>query len=731
MRRIAITFLHTFLGPVLFGASYLANAQVTGGGGAQIEEIVVTAEKRAVPLQDVPVSLSAIGGEELQQIGAGQFEDFARYVPGLNYLSNGTLGQHQLILRGVTVGLSPAATVGVYVDDVPFGSSSSFSVGGLLALDLLPYDLERIEVLRGPQGTLYGASTMGGLLKYVTRDADLSHFAAQGEIDYQSISGGGSDAGGKGMINLPLSDGRAGLRVSGYDVHNPGYINDDALGLHDLNSSEQRGGRATFLARLTDDLSVRLTAILQDLYQDGTSAIDVNATTGQYLYGDLTQHRTIVEPFSQRYREYAATINWSIPFATLTSVTSYSTLDTSIQSDQSNAFGLPSYGINTPGTDKFTQELRLASPTGAQRQIDWLLGAFFTHEIGDNAQQYYTNPQTQPPLLLVGFPSDYKEYAGFGNITYHATDAFEVTAGLRWSHNTQDFTVSQTGLFNNPTDPAAVSTTPGHSSDQSTTYLVAAAYHFTQDVMAYARAASGYRPGGPNVQTPGSQGLVSPTFKPDKLWSYEAGVKSEYLDRRLLIDVSAFDIRWKDIQLLEFLNGFSFLGNGPGATTYGAEFTSIYKPLAGLTLGLNGAYTRAYLTGDTNSPLLGGVDGESLPLVPHWNTSATADYSLPISGGLSGFGGATFQYVGARNAYFNESISSQQFLLHSYDTLDLRAGLAGAHGRTHWTLTAFLKNATDKRGQTSVATPAPGSPAPASLFVVQPRTVGLAVQASF
>src|SRR5450631_235282 len=195
-----------------------------------LSEIVVTATKRTDLIQNVPQSISALTGADLQNIGATQIEDYFNYVPGLNFLGNGQLGQHELSLRGITTGLSGSGTVGIYVDDVPFGSTSGFAEGGLLALDLVPFDLSRIEVLRGPQGTLYGSNALGGILKYVTNQPDSSKFDGLAQLDASSVAGSGSGAGGKLMLNIPLSPGVAALRVSGYYEKSPGWVENVTLG---------------------------------------------------------------------------------------------------------------------------------------------------------------------------------------------------------------------------------------------------------------------------------------------------------------------------------------------------------------------------------------------------------------------------------------------------------------------------------------------------------------------
>ncbi|MGH8239159.1 MAG: TonB-dependent receptor, partial [Steroidobacteraceae bacterium] len=275
---------------------------------ATIEEIIVTAQKKDERLSDTPLAISALPAEQLQALGVKNFADFATYVPGISYASSGA-GQTQVNLRGITTGLSIAPTVGIYVDDVPYGGTSTWSRSASIALDAAVVDLERIEVLRGPQGTLYGASTMGGLIKYVTRTPDLERASAEMGTDLSVTGDGGFNYDVQGALNLPFGSDKAALRATGYELHDDGYI-DNVAGQNDANRSDTYGGRLDLLLLPTEQLSVRLTGFAQNIRRDGRAEVDKDLATHRAIYGELAQSRAVAEPFDQDFRLVSGTAEY-------------------------------------------------------------------------------------------------------------------------------------------------------------------------------------------------------------------------------------------------------------------------------------------------------------------------------------------------------------------------------------------------------------------------------------
>lgn len=705
-------------------------ASVAEGAGPSDPEIIVTAGKRQQPLHDVPSSISALSGERLEQLGASMFEDYAGFIPGLSTLSIGGPGQRNLHLRGISAGDDPAATVGVYVDDVPVGSSSAVGGGGRLALDLVPFDLERVEVLRGPHGTLYGASTLGGLFKYVTRAPNSRSTELRMEADLFDVDHGGTSWSVKAMANVPIATDIAALRVTGYHVDNAGWIDNVQLGQRDVNANRISGGRAALLLQPTVDLTIRLSAQLQDIKTHDAAQVDLDSATGTPRVGAFAKARTIANSLDQAYRQYAGLLDYDAGFARLTAITSYATLRSDIVRDISPTFsqlagGVPVAFGHDLETRKFVQEVRLASPS--TRRFEWLLGLFYTHEESDNAQRYRTLGGPFAALNPVGsadLPSHYKEYAAFGEVTANFGQRFDVTLGARWSRNEQGATQVTGGVLSG-VPVGQFLTDSAQSDDDIVTYVVAPRFRLSDDVLLYARAASGYRAGGPNaVLPPAFTGgiLIPKTFDPDTVWNYELGLKAMLLEQRLTLGVATFIVDWRKVQLLQQIQGLYFRTNGGKAESRGLEVEARYAATNNLQLGGSLAYMDATLREDTPASV-GGRAGDRLPLVPRWTAAAFADYSFPLAGNMTGLIGASYRFVGQRPSSFAASPSNPSVMLNHYETLDLRAGIRTGP----LTLTVFGRNLTKSIAELSALATGPLT----ALSVGRPRTIGVSVATAF
>lgn len=701
--------------------------------------VVVTANKRSERLQDVPMAVTALAGDQLDRESAQSFADYAAKVPGLNIISQGP-GQTQLVLRGITSGANTAnATVGTYIDDTPYGSSTVYAAGSVLTPDIDPDDVERIEVLRGPQGTLYGSNTLGGLVKFVTTPPNSQLFSGRLQVGGSSVSGGDNGFDTHGMVNLPLVRDKLALRVNAYSRKDPGYIDNVATGQKDVNDANVRGGRAQLLWTPTDKVSLRLSALAQNLSGDALAngGVDVDPVTLKPLYGDLKQNRAAgTGQFGVRYRLYDASLNADFGWATLVSSSSYSTLDKSSNVDVTAAYGpilnpmlgLPNggYSIDNPMTlGKFTQELRLQSPE--DQTLEWRLGVFYTREHTTNVQDVLSfDATTGEPIglpftlghIAVG-PAAFTEWAGYGDVTWHAGSQFSLLLGARYTRDRTTFTQTGNGVLAGDSDFTIT------GSDNPTTFLVNPSFKFNDDLMAYGRIASGFRPGGPNVGVP--PGLGAPaTFGPDKLVSYELGLKSSMLDKRMTVDVAGFYIDWSQIQLTSFAGGFTFLGNGGKARSQGVEASWRYTPVAGLLLSANATWTDAELSADA-PPGLYGSKGDRLPYVPKWNANLGVDYDFPLAGGWSGFVGGSYRFVGSRVTDF-AVVPGPRFEVPSYNGVDLRAGFY----YDNWAFKAYVKNLGDNRGISSLASETTDPlAAPFGAVYVTPRTVGVSASVSF
>jgi iron complex outermembrane recepter protein len=722
------------LGVAGAGVSQLSLAQsapATSNDSYALETVVVTAEKREESLKDVPMSITALSGTALQNLQAHDFADYAAMVPGLS-LASGQQGQTRLTLRGQNSG-GVGSTVAVYIDESPFGSSTALLNGSINTGDFDTWDMKRIEVLRGPQGTLYGANSEGGLLKFVTNAPELGKFAAAGDASGETVNYGGNGWNTHGMVNLPVGDTIA-FRLSAFYDDVPGFIDDPALNKQDLNDGRQYGGRASALFAPSTDFSVRLTAEMQTSTYNGTNIVDVNPVTLVPLYGDLKQERAVPEPSRFEYENYNATIDWNVGAFKVLSTTSYGTLDSSTVTD-----GTPIYGglaglfggdasplLGDADLKKFTQEIRLTSATAGP--LEWLVGGYYTHEKAALVQNLYAVEGPYGPaiadMIQPVVDSKYQEEAGFLDLTYHFNSHFDLQAGGRYAHNSQDAT--QVTTYADPFGiPPQVS--GGSASQNVWTYSVAPSWHFDTATMAYARLATGYRPGGPNVLPPGStpeQIAKYGFYNSDKTTNVELGIRSTQLDGRFSMDVAIYHVNWKDIQLFEIVEGFGINANGGTARTQGLEWNFSYLPVQGLTFQWTGAFTNAKLT--SAAPDLGAASGAYLPYVPKWSTALDGEYKHTAFAGFDGFIGATWSYVGSRPTDFDSSAATPagQINLHSYSTYEARLGLDNGRYR----VTLYGKNLSDSRGITNYS--AAGAPY-TTVTVTQPLTVGLTVAAKF
>jgi iron complex outermembrane recepter protein len=714
---------------LLLGSSVLAGvtgiagqaaAQATAANGS-VETVIVTAEKRSEQVKNVPISMSVLGENELNNLNIRNFEDLMSQVPGLS-VSEADPTHPVLILRGINAG-GDGSTVGTYLDETPYGSSNALANGTDTAPNLDTFDMQRVEVLRGPQGTLYGAGAEGGLIKFVTNAPDTSGFDDAFEIGVSDMANGGVGDSFRGMVNVALTDNLA-LRVVGFDVRTPGYINDPALGLKNVNDVTNYGGRASLLYKPTDKLSIRFNVLQQQLDDGNDAAEDVIVTNGKIspLFGNYNQNRTALSPNGVRYYLYNATINYDLNFATLTSATSYTDLHDYLFGDDTapTVLGADLQGFLHQG--KFIQELRLASNPG-DSPFDWLVGFYFANE-HDGLHQDVVTSFHGTPIESLDLDSKYIETTGFANANYRITSNFEIGAGLRYATDSQS-------SVENLTVPIFENLAGGTSAHNILTWSVDARYHFDDQTMLYARVASGWRPGGPNDLPPSAPPNVPRTFNPDSLTDYELGVKSDLINENLSFDADVYDIQWSDIQLLEVVNNYGINGNGGTAVSRGAEANVTWVPIDRLKLNVNGAYTDAYLTAD--AAVVGGVSGNPLPYSPKWSGTLNGDYEFAPIGAFTPYAGASWHYIGNRGGGFNAGYS--ELSLPAYNTFDLRAGVSW----DKWSIEIYGKNLNDAKGIEAFA-PSGGSVASivppninpaATASLITPRVIGIVLRGSF
>ena len=717
-----------------------------------IQEIVVTASRREESALQVPASLTVLGGDMLDQLGAKSIQDYAPLIPGLQ-VAEVEPGYSLQVLRGITTGLNATgATVATYIDDTPMTGASVSSLGSTSTPDPDLFDLQRIEVLKGPQGTLYGASSMGGLIKYVTNPPNLTKFEGKVEAGYEDVPGGGSGNSVRALVNVPLISDVLAVRADGFRIAYPGYINNVFRNESDVNTALSVGGRVAALWKPIDAFSLRLTTSYQRLSSENPGAMDVQPLTLQPTSGDLNTAEKLPEPMYSKWFVNNLVLSYDFPWANLSSSTSVEKQYTRNFLDASNYYGTLYGGVvggnaalvrALTDTTKSTEEVRLVSPGGGT--IEWITGFYYTHERAITPQfvdQYEavgaTDTPVYPDLVTVTTNSLLREAAAYGDLTYRFSPSFDVQGGIRYAHIAQDyaqtnFTFAGAGLVPDLAGSATLS---------KNTYLGVARYHFDEDTMLYARVATGYRPGGPNDVIPGVSSAPS-TYQSDSLISYEVGLKGALASSGFDYTIDAFRINWKNIQVqgVDPVTAFEFYDNGGKAHSQGIEMELGYHPMRGLRLGVSGAVDDAKLDEDIPVPGVTGSSGNELPYAPKVSYAATVDYEHPLTLTVRGFAGLTVAGVGARRAYFADQTVGLAPLglvtktgdLPAYATLDFRGGFT-------WnkvTLTGYVRNVTDKRGAVALygavagADLATGTVGPAALTVIQPRTVGVTARVEF
>jgi iron complex outermembrane recepter protein len=735
------------------GAAHAQSAATPQTEPATVAELIVTANKREERLQDVANSVSAVEGETLLRRAELNLLDLSAQVPGLSVQRGSNPGLNRIIIRGQNSG-GTGATVTTVVDEVPFSFASGAGNGGIITADIDPYDLRQIEILRGPQGTLHGAGAQGGIVKYVTNAPDPTGVEAAFETGLETVDHGETGAFVRGLVNLPLGE-TAAVRASGFYQDLPGFIDNRTTGAADENSGSKYGGRVALLWTPSDDFSLQLAAFHQRLETDGLSQVNVIGAPDaanpppnqQSLSNGLTLESFFPGRQTNEYTYGYLDIDYDLGWADFTSITSLGEISAEGRSDISGALAAPGLTFATflggfvygqplaiaqsdPNKlEKLSQEFRLSSPTGfsiAGRRFDWQAGLFYTEEdvsLGQVFEAVALSDLSTPLAPALGGAlsnAEYEELSAFAEVDLYITPSFDIAIGGRLSRIEQSAQVRIAGgLLVGPDQVLPRNA----SEDEPFTFSVAPRWRISDDTMIYGRIAKGFRPGGPNVLSFTPPPGFPLTYDSDSTLNYEVGFRTNMMEDRLFIDVTAFYIDWSDIQILTLFDGdpadFTALGNAGEAETRGVEWTVSWEMVDGLTLGVTGAYTDAKLKQD--APLLGGADGDRLAYVPRVQNSVNLDYQRPIGGDWSGFVGATWTHVGDRFTDFGATpLAVTHAELPSYNTFALRGGVENER----YLAQVYVRNLTDERALLSYAST--GSPSLLGVAgILQPRTFGV------
>jgi outer membrane receptor protein involved in Fe transport len=696
----------------------------------KLDEIVVTAQKREQRLQDVPVPVTALDGNALVESNETRLQDYYSGVPGLN-LALDNRGSAAIAVRGLTTTIYGNPTVATVIDDVPYAGSTSAAFSWA-ATEFDPNELTRIEVLRGPQGVLYGASSLGGLIKFVTVKPSTSGLDGRLQVSGNSVEGGGEGYGVSGAINVPLSDTFA-IRASGFHRHDPGYVDNVLAGERDVNDSEVNGGRVAALWQASEKLSLELSAVYQSARTGGSPNIESRDVAGSPL-ADLQQsYIGNSGGYNRRLQAYTATLNAKAGAVDVTSISGYAVSNSKGSFDTSNLpFTLQFSGqfFNVPytawvednETRKFSQELRFSG--AFSDRVDWVAGGFYTDETTDLAGgQTAFQGSSWAPLgawFTSSGPVGYRETAAFANVTPHITERFEVQLGARYSENDQTFEQMTSFGLGAPVAAPKVS-----SSESATTWLVGPTFRFSRDLMVYGRIASGFRPGGANTAVTATSGNPR-VFAPDKTQNYELGLKGAFFDNRLSLNASIFSIDWRDIQITisDVVNAETYAANLGEARTRGAELEFGIRPTTALTIGGWVAYTDAKLTADFPPGAAFGSRGERLPYSSRFSGNLFVQQAFPLMAGASGFVKATLTRIGERQGEFASGFGAGRQIYDGYTTVDL----LGSARFESWTANVYANNISDKRG---VLAGGLGTLNTFSFTYIQPRTIGFSLAKSF
>jgi outer membrane receptor protein involved in Fe transport len=653
--------------------------------------IIVTATKRDANLQDIPFSINAQTAEDIQKSGAVTLEDLSRNVAGLSVQNLGP-GQSQVSVRGVSAGQvvrdQPGVKeqVGVYLDESVISLS-------LFTPDIDLYDLNRVETLRGPQGTLFGSGSVGGTIRYITNQPKLGVMEGSVEANLNLVDG--DDIGGhlKGAINIPMGE-NAAIRAVGYYTRYGGFINAiGPAGKDDINSGERYGGRIALTFEPTDDISITPRIVYQKVKANGFNRQDIyniyanefTTTRPKVTFDEREQYLLLREAFEDETLIADLNINVGLGGAKLTSVTSYINRDILVSRDASSLsgsvsidFGFPNAGILLPSNlvdttdlETWSQELRLASDNDSPLQ--WVVGGFYS-----KIDRVYSQTLPTPGYDAVtdatlgagtaaanrnGFgpdspynaflPYDIKQFAVFGEVSYDISDAFTATAGGRYYDFKETRSFTSGGLFSG-LDRRTDST---KSSGFTPRFLLS--YDVSKDVTINAQASKGFRLGG--VNDPLNVPLCSDAdealfggfqkYDDESLWNYELGVKSQ--GHGFTFNAAGFynDIKNLQVTLDAGTCSSRIVFNVPKAHSKGIEFELGVKPIDGLDLNLSGSIIDAEF--DTTLPgvlaaTTGIRKGNRLPSVPKFQLSASGSYEWPISDGANMYVSASVQHVGTR-----------------------------------------------------------------------------------
>lgn len=695
-----------------------------------LQEITVTASRREQTTLEIPSSLTALSGNELEHLGADSYSDYLAEAPGVAYNSNG-FGRGVIIMRGVATAASSNGNLqpstAQYIDDLPALNLWS----AWTATDLRMVDIERVEILRGPQGTMFGSGSLGGAVRIITNQPDLSEMYGNITVGASTTDGGEESHDGRLMLNLPLVEDKLAMRVALYNITEGGYIDNIPRGEDDANGTESSGYRVSLRYAPTNDFDMRLTATQQSDYV-GDSAL----TFYDRAYGDEYENGGINPAMLDTKLDiYNFTANRSFDFADLVWSTTYASRKSRMVQDMvARIDSVLGSGLNPDDYTDFIQhdyntishEVRFSSAEDSR--LEWVVGAFHMRQDLDVTQVWDYNPDGYPYLDSM-YLADSTQTALFGEATYHFTDQWAFSAGARWFDNEFRFVVPV--YEGTHADNTGATTTPSTTTtEDGVTPRFSLSYTPSDSTNIYASVAQGYRVGQVNFGTsagasdPISGEVVPLTFDPDSLWNYEIGLKSYFFDNQLRVDAAVFFIDWSDIQYTRFTaSRLNYTGNAGDAESKGVELTLAYMPTDNLEIGGTVTYTDAKLTSIREGAAL--EVGARLPGTPEWAVSSYLEYSDTLSGDMDWFVRASHRYVSEQIP--DLGAADDVPLADAYHLVNLRGGID--FGR--YNVSVFADNILNSDAETLISSRTSSWDPARRTYRVRPMTIGASVSIDF
>ena len=663
----------------LLGATAAPQARADTPDDSSLQEIIVTATKHETKLLETPISMTVIGGEELKDINADAFADYSRLVPGLTAIDSGP-GQKRYALRGLQSAGEPE--VALYYDEIPISGLPGASLDtGDDQPDVKLYDVDRIEVLRGPQGTLYGNGSMGGAIRIISKRPDLRSFAAQAEAEDAITDGGAPSWGVNGMLNVPVVSDRFAVRLTAYDRHNGGWLDQPyrsniALPQHpgdDLNWEHTWGSRLSVAWQATDEWTLTGIAYYQHLQTD----ISFETYPSFALPGNPYVTEAFVrKPWNDELAMSNLISSYDFGWSSFVATLAYQNrvVDQSLDTTRYllSLFGcteftwnvgcsgpplVPAVSYAHEGVMAWSAETRLVSQRPGP--FEWTLGAFWQRAstyrdgqvaVANPAGYIDIDPATGIAANRLFARSNYDEfnqYAFFGEGTYDLYQGLKATVGLRWFHSYRsDQQIIDQQFF--PGQPTG--SEPFQEFSESALFKkFQLSYNLSRHALVYVEAAQGFRAGGPNY--PGGFTETAPPYRSDSVWDYELGWKATFAEDRIFWSGAVFRIDWSDVQQLVPTELFSYIVNAGSARSDGFETELDAHLSRHLNLVAGVSYADARLVGpqpQSADPTMQLSPGDKLGGVPEWTSNCSAIYKVPLEHSLSFTGRLDFTHQSSR-----------------------------------------------------------------------------------